>query len=75
MIEQFISFLKENDALDDYKIELKRHSYVINPFEEDMPPKNYLIGAFNIFHSYQGADYYRILDRKWQSIVAQQNLH
>lgn len=65
-MDNFIKFLEDNDALEDYKRELQsQRGWDLTYFLNTVGPGLYLGGAFNWKGSQQGHDYWSILRDKW----------
>ena len=62
---RFRSFLKAQNAEEDFYRELKRLSYVVDFRKEDMSPERYVIGAFAWEITNKGEEYYKELHKKW----------
>lgn len=62
---EFQEFLERNDAILDYRAELRRQSLVFEP-ENAL---HYLDSAFMFSTSLQGQVYWKILNHKWITFV------
>ena len=68
MTTEFIKFLKDNDAYDNFMAEVDKDKDA----KERMVignPKYYITNAFVWAHAEQGKDYWEQLDDKWTEII------
>lgn len=74
MRKNFIQFLRDNNALTEFKANLKKSKknmleLLIRIYEENYAPCNYLVGAFVWRKTPEGFDFWCDLNHEWLYLI------